>query len=120
LVRRHFFSGLALRPGRESPGRRGRRSAAAVEPAPQRIENAQKSDSVGVGAHPRFTVPRRGSHLSGRNMLNFVDVSHPILSMFRILVSVVLFIGMLALIDHTLTGGDNLHEVSRLVARALT
>jgi hypothetical protein len=40
--------------------------------------------------------------------------------MFRILLSVVLFIGMLALIDHTLTGGDNLHEVSRLVARALT
>lgn len=40
--------------------------------------------------------------------------------MFRILLSVALFVGMLALIDYTLTGGDNVTQVSRMLRRALT
>jgi hypothetical protein len=40
--------------------------------------------------------------------------------MFRILLSVALFVGLLALIDLALTGGDTVTQVSRLVRRAVT
>jgi hypothetical protein len=39
--------------------------------------------------------------------------------MIRILLSVVLFIGVLALCDYALTGGDTVEAVSRYVARVL-
>jgi hypothetical protein len=40
--------------------------------------------------------------------------------MMRVALSVALFVGVLALIDYTLTGGDHVHEVSRLVMRVLS
>ena len=40
--------------------------------------------------------------------------------MLRILLSVALFVGLVALIDYTLTGGHTVAEVSRLLTRMLT
>jgi hypothetical protein len=40
--------------------------------------------------------------------------------MMRVILSVVLFFGVLALIDYALTGGDHVHQVARLVLRMLS
>ena len=40
--------------------------------------------------------------------------------MLRILLSVALFVGLLALIDYTLTGGYTVAEVSRILSRMLS